>query len=466
MNSDTTTRANKGKTSAKRNSEARRRQNRLASRNYREKRKRKLALLDELLEPRDMSGIPTNVSDSREANAGLDHSGPNDILASQSQGQPSASIPTTDSLMSLSLDQGLGNFDNTGTHLTPDTWGNLSQTTTPIFTNPEFPVSLSFTQIGDTYRPATSNSWEGNAFIHTQQLLQVPGDISTTNYATPKIIEEIGGDSPESGHSSNDDGTALNSVLRGVENLTLAQKRSLLRRLQQETSPSTPYPPQQSTPGQLGAIRFATALWNTAHTRPSLLPTQYTMEAGIFGAIFANCYALGMNSVDEILYEEGCSVFSVTPDQGHHSSQLPLVRSRFRTLSPDIQPIDAQVTFGHHPYVDVIPFKTFRENLMAVLMHDPPLIDEGTLCHDILAGGFTCWGSGQNPRGMGAGVPWDARSWEPSTWFLVKYPQLAGGWDEEMWKSARWWHSARGERIQTAQAFEAIDRAFQGATRR
>ena len=93
------------------------------------------------------------------------------------------------------------------------------------------------------------------------------------------------------------------------------------------------------------------------------------------------------------------------------------------------------------------------------------MIDEGILCHDILAGGFTCWGSGRNPHGMGAGVPWDSRSWEPSVWFLMKYRHLAGDWDGELWTSARWWHNARGERIQTAKVTE-IANTFDGTARR
>lgn len=58
-----------------------------------------------------------------------------------------------------------------------------------------------------------------------------------------------------------------------------------------------------------------------------------------------------MGGVDEILHDDGCSVFSVTPDEGHHPSQLSFVTSQFLDVSSDLQPIEKQLTFGHHPYI-------------------------------------------------------------------------------------------------------------------
>jgi hypothetical protein len=85
--------------------------------------------------------------------------------------------------------------------------------------------------------------------------------------------------------------------------------------------------------------------------------------------MFANCYALGMAGVDDILCEEGCSVFSVTQDEGHHLSQLPLVKSKFRALSPDLRPIDKQLTFGHHPYVVCLLSNIMRIELTELGCH-------------------------------------------------------------------------------------------------
>ncbi|KAF5658752.1 hypothetical protein FHETE_9724 [Fusarium heterosporum] len=429
-----TAKVRKGKASAKRNSEARREQNRLASRNYREKRKQKLALLNEILEPI----IGPNGAESTHFDSPLGQNGLGDINTPQLQDQPLSNIPLDNPVTSIDLGSGLSGLHDTAKYNSQQTWGGLAQTTTPIsIFNSVFPASLPLTNLENPFSFGNSDPWGYEAFGPSQQLLQFAG----THEFSPgsqSSIEEVFDDSLERGcnlsqASSSDEDSAVNDVLSGVENLSIEQKRSLLRRLQEDTQePISSHHPQKylhQTPGQRQAIEFAKALYKTAHARPSLLPTQCTMEAGIFGAIFANCYALGMPGVDEIIREEGCSVFSVTPDEGYHPSQLPLLKQSFQTLSSDLQPIDKQLTFGHHPYVDVIPFKSFRENLITVLDRDPSLIDEGVLCHDILAGGFTCWGTGRNVQGMSASVPWDSRSWEPSVWFLIKYRIIVGDWN-------------------------------------
>lgn len=74
-------------------------------------------------------------------------------------------------------------------------------------------------------------------------------------------------------------------------------------------------------------------------------------------------------------------------------------------------------------------------------------MDEDQLCRDLTMGGLTCWGAQQNLSGMEAGVPWDARSWEPQVWFLKRYQKYSGGWEGEMWKAARYWHSLRNEKL-------------------
>ncbi|KAL6924973.1 hypothetical protein FSST1_002247 [Fusarium sambucinum] len=460
-----TAKVKKGKASAKRNSEARREQNRLASRNYREKRKQKLALLNELLEP---SNIASDVIDNAQINPSQGLNGPSDLPDTQLQGQ---ALPGSLQPESASINQSMGSFDDTVPHM----WGDLFQESMPpTLFHQGNPNILPLTNLDGIFSHANQDPW-------SHHMLSLPfqfQDISKTTHVDPRLVEEVFEERPESelsssqASSSNDSNDqSLDNVLSDVENLTIEQKRTLLRRLQkdtQSTATETHIPWHQTkppTPGQLRAIQFAKALYKTAHARPELFPTQYNMETGIFGAMFANCYALGMAGVDDILREEGCSVFSVTQDEGHHMSQLPIVKSKFRALSPDLRPIDKQLIVGHHPYVDVIPFKTFRENLIRALENYPPIIDEGVLCHDILSGGFTCWGAGRNPHGMGAGVPWDSRSWEPSVWFLMKYRQLAGDWDGELWKSARWWHSARGERMQTAQVANNVN-ASEGTARR
>ncbi|KAI2467723.1 hypothetical protein F4781DRAFT_400931 [Annulohypoxylon bovei var. microspora] len=66
MNSNTSTASGRTKTLKKRNSDVRKEQNRIASRAYREKRKQKLALLDEILKSDSQTDSMSSVSDETE----------------------------------------------------------------------------------------------------------------------------------------------------------------------------------------------------------------------------------------------------------------------------------------------------------------------------------------------------------------------------------------------------------------
>jgi hypothetical protein len=91
---------------------------------------------------------------------------------------------------------------------------------------------------------------------------------------------------------------------------------------------------------------------------------------------------------------------------------------------------------------------------LAAVTCSPPLLDEEKLCVDFTNDGLICWGSqgeGMN-GGMDTGVPWDSRSWEPQVWFLEKYWFLVGGYEDEMWRSAKWWCGMQGEKIDVGYA--------------
>lgn len=162
---------------------------------------------------------------------------------------------------------------------------------------------------------------------------------------------------------------AFSDVLKGVDSLSFHQKRALVRHLQTQTrdsSAASPVQPRSKTPtlpstGELEIIhqrglrleaqQFAQALHRTASQGPAPMPSQYVLQAGFFGALMANCYAIGMGSVDALLIEDSWSVFSLAPELGYHPSQLPLVRAWFQDMTPDLRPVDLQLTFAHHPYL-------------------------------------------------------------------------------------------------------------------
>ncbi|CAK7267245.1 hypothetical protein SEPCBS119000_002448 [Sporothrix epigloea] len=226
---------------------------------------------------------------------------------------------------------------------------------------------------------------------------------------------------------------------------------------------------------------------------------------GFRAALLSNCLACGLADPDA-MFDESCneecaeaqSPFALRNDEaravvlqgvGQIATAVATVRRNLACsgkMPPhDLQPVDAQILVAHHPYLDVIPFRDFRARalaLLAVMEADEKVaaavsdslrrsgmdteltcvLDEDELCYDMnVADGLVCWGSqvgnagaslsaqakrgSDSARDMRSCQPWDMRSWEPQVWFLKKYWFLVGGWDDEMWRNCRWWHSMRGD---------------------
>jgi hypothetical protein len=122
--------------------------------------------------------------------------------------------------------------------------------------------------------------------------------------------------------------------------------------------------------------------------------------------------------------------------------------SDFPDLKTHLRPCAAQLMHRHHPYIDVLPFPTFRERLITLTCAKEPMIDEDELCKDLENDGLICWGSslGGGSAAMGSGAPWDIRSWEAQSWFIKKWWILIGGAEGEIYKQTQWWCEMRGER--------------------
>ncbi|PGH09807.1 hypothetical protein GX51_00494 [Blastomyces parvus] len=120
----------------------------------------------------------------------------------------------------------------------------------------------------------------------------------------------------------------------------------------------------------------------------------------------------------------------------------------FSTLKPDLRPTIEQITVPHHPFVDILPFPTLRNNLIKY----QDKIDENEFFQDMLTG-LVCWGSGGigksdrqgSTKPVSTGTPWDSRSWEAKVWFLKKYWALLGGEDGELVRQSEWWRNLRGD---------------------
>lgn len=205
---------------------------------------------------------------------------------------------------------------------------------------------------------------------------------------------------------------------------------------------------------------------------PDVKQVIYLQQNGLFGAIMENTLALGLlkGGAEMLFSEDGTSPFNQDWLSSGGAMQIADIRAKFAATPKDLQPLDIQITFEHHVYLDVLPFPVFREKALRALTCDPPLFDEDELCVDLTVnGGLVVWGTQGNNQGMDACRSWDMRSWEPKPWFLKKYWFLCGGWEDEskycdflvvspilmrtwlmsatVWKTARWWHAMRNERL-------------------
>ncbi|KAL2203774.1 hypothetical protein CC79DRAFT_1371804 [Sarocladium strictum] len=141
------------------------------------------------------------------------------------------------------------------------------------------------------------------------------------------------------------------------------------------------------------------------------------------------------------------------PDQ----TVVHAVQRMFRALQPDLRPNAEQITVEHPPFIDALPFRSLRRNL--VLRRDE-IDTEEFLCD--LVTGLVCWGgSGLGRRDRNAstgnasnGTPWDNRSWEAKIWFLKKYWSILGGEEGELVRQSEWWRGIRGE--ETSLQFETL----------
>jgi hypothetical protein len=124
------------------------------------------------------------------------------------------------------------------------------------------------------------------------------------------------------------------------------------------------------------------------------------------------------------------------------------VQKTFKALQPDLRPIPEQIIVGHPPYIDALPFRQLRKNL--ILRHDE--INPEEFLRDVVTG-LVCWGGGGLGRkdrdastgDASVGTPWDHRSWEAKVWFLRKYWSVLGGEEGELVRQSQWWRGIRGE---------------------
>ena len=162
-------------------------------------------------------------------------------------------------------------------------------------------------------------------------------------------------------------------------------------------------------------------------------------------ALAANAESLGLNI--EITTPRNAESPFFKPSMSEEVAKAACT-TEFSNLKTHLQPCASQVIYSHHPYIDLLPFPTFRERIIKLNYTETPMIDERELCKDLQNDGLICWGSslGGGSSATGSGSPWDIRSWEAQPWFLKKWWILLGGAAGEIYTQTQWWHEMRGDR--------------------
>ena len=108
------------------------------------------------------------------------------------------------------------------------------------------------------------------------------------------------------------------------------------------------------------------------------------------------------------------------------------------TIVPDLRPSANQRKHNHELYIDTLPFKEFRDKVLALRAVDPPIFNEKDFILDLdYRNAMQCWGP----------TPWENKSWEVQQWFLKKWWMITGGENGEMAACSRWWTMLRGETV-------------------
>ena len=144
-------------------------------------------------------------------------------------------------------------------------------------------------------------------------------------------------------------------------------------------------------------------------------------------AVMENILAVGMN-MEWMIDDDSISLFNLFRPPPIPTDHIP------RSL----RPTHVQLSIPHHPWLDVFPFPSMRDNLISWSHH----FDDEDLCRDLM--GF--WDTHDSHATLLVwGTPHDPHNWEVTPGFLAKWGWLLRGCSELLASSNRW-RAKRGER--------------------
>ncbi|KAM6478177.1 hypothetical protein HDV62DRAFT_371073 [Trichoderma sp. SZMC 28011] len=95
---------------------------------------------------------------------------------------------------------------------------------------------------------------------------------------------------------------------------------------------------------------------------------------------------------------------------------------------PALTPTTLQTNKLHLPYIDLIPFPQFKDNLLRA----SEIVQSEDLWHDMISGKLKVWGK----------TPWDRRGWEMHEDFVAKWWWVIA---EDILEETNFWRVSRGE---------------------
>ncbi|KAH0491865.1 hypothetical protein TgHK011_003268 [Trichoderma gracile] len=429
-------------------SERRRIQNRQAQKTYREKQKKRLQALESLAKSKTLAQ-DAPASGTPSATIGQDMAG---ILAADSPIMGLSGMVQPQEL-GPAAGMGMGSLVGCGTTFNAAALSYQTAAPAPMY---RYAPDLDFQQADATLNPG--RSFREDLFSASNPLVAQSGstaiapgvdlDSPSLQQVAPghtiaqdgQLAERDDTDSLLAQFLLQDDTALTQPLLMRIRKNKITLKDVLRRGLQslERDSQNSTKPAESSMQGRVVYKQMQVQLPDL-HTN-TIRVTQMSFVA----AVLHNATMLGVTATEMFEYESD-SPFC-TPRKTPDTSTDGLA---FTDIKDDLKPTQNQLTQRHHPYIDALPFRAFRERLIALMYAEPPIINREELCHDLQSDGVICWGSFAGAGTGHSGAPWDIRSWEVRPWFLKKYWMITEGAQGEMYQQARWWCELRGEDVPT-----------------
>lgn len=145
-------------------------------------------------------------------------------------------------------------------------------------------------------------------------------------------------------------------------------------------------------------------------------------------AVLTNLQILGIPPTQYTL-DSAVSPFCSRSSSNVSTSSSDAHASMLQQHAPDLTPTQLQREVPHHPYIDILPFRGLRDNLLVAL--DCGALDESELCADI-SRHLRVWGR----------LPQFAMSYEWAPEFVEKWAWVLDG---EALSISNFWRAQRGD---------------------